>query len=215
MVLIELPISKSWQHSANSIFRKSLENSNRWMALSWAPKSGISIYFEWSLWKDGWCPSQISSWGLVTSTYPKRGQKWMSWTFTKRPFSGGHRPFALLPAAFSAAFGTGTLDVIGILTQKHLLDLVRFQNKYSKLKSWWQTVPTYWFIFRPFTNLPFGICAIYFDLKVMAIITKVTLATPNELTFLICWDLRQEPFHPSIMRRRLCGRESLPVDPPR
>ena len=38
-------------------------------------------------------------------------------------------------------------------------------------------------------NLPFGICAIYFDLKVMAIITKVTLATPNELTFLICWDL--------------------------
>ena len=28
------------------------------------------------------------------------------------------------------------------------------------------TVPTYWFIIGPFTNLPFGICAIYFDLKV-------------------------------------------------
>ena len=28
------------------------------------------------------------------------------------------------------------------------------------------TVPTYWFIFGPFTyKLPFGICAIYFDLK--------------------------------------------------
>ena len=26
--------------------------------------------------------------------------------------------------------------------------------------------PIYWFIFGPFTNLPFGICAIYFDLKV-------------------------------------------------
>ena len=28
---------------------------------------------------------------------------------------------------------------------------------------------TYWFIFGPFTNLPFGICAIYFDLKVTAL----------------------------------------------
>ena len=28
------------------------------------------------------------------------------------------------------------------------------------------TVPTYWFIFEPFTNLPFGICAICFDPKV-------------------------------------------------
>lgn len=104
---IELPISKSWQHPAKSIFRKSLENRNRWMALSWAPKSGISIYFEWSLWKDGWCPSQIASWGLVTSTYPKRGQKWMSWTFTTRPFSGGHRPFALLPAALQPRLELG------------------------------------------------------------------------------------------------------------
>ena len=30
-----------------------------------------------------------------------------------------------------------------------------------------QSLPTYWFIFLdPYTNLPFGICTIYFDLKV-------------------------------------------------
>ena len=28
------------------------------------------------------------------------------------------------------------------------------------------TVPTHWFIIGPFPNLPFGICGIYFDLKV-------------------------------------------------
>ena len=54
-----------------------------------------------------------------------------------------------------------------VATEYHNGKMVRFHSmEIQSLKSRWRAVPTYWFIFGPFTNLPFGICAIYFHLKV-------------------------------------------------
>ena len=48
----------------------------------------------------------------------------------------------------------------------HLYEGHITQYLVQQLNNRWLTVPTYWFIFGPLTNLPFGMCAIYFDLKV-------------------------------------------------
>ena len=66
-----------------------------------------------------------------------------------------------------------------LLGEDKVIPLSSYLYVYIYIYSSWKvhgTVPTYWFTRDPLPNLPFGICAIYFDLKVYPM-TFLQLAT--------------------------------------